>query len=319
MLLKVILFIVGLIFVVKGADYFIEGSSALAKKLRVPTLVIGLTLVSFGTSLPEMVVNVISSINGLSSVAIGNIVGSNIANLLLILGLAALFMPLKISISTVWKEIPFSLLAAASLFFMANDSIIDKTSAPVLSRTDGLVFLMFFIIFIYYVVNMALTSRSQFPEIKTKSNLFIVLSIIGGLSVLILGGKWVVDGAVAIAKAIGVSDYIISVTVVAVGTSIPELVTTVAAALKKEMDIAVGNIVGSNIFNIFFILGISALINPVPMALDYAVDMLILMAITLILFVYMFIGKKHEMERWQGASFILFYILFVISIIIRAK
>lgn len=317
-MLEYIAFIIGFGLLIKGANFLVDGSSLLAKKFRVPSLVIGLTIVAFGTSMPEFIVNMISAFSGETDIALGNIVGSNIFNLLLILGIAALFNPLKIQSSTIWKEIPLSLLAALVLFFLANDALIDSLNFSMLTRSDGLIMICFFAIFLAYVIDMALAgSKKEKKQKISESNIKIFGMIILGLIGLYFGGKWVVNGAVIIAEQLKISSYLISLIIVAAGTSLPELVTSLVAAIKKEMDLSVGNIIGSNIFNIFWILGATALITPVSISAIANFDILFLVASTLLLFFFMFIGSKHQLDKWQGILFIILYILYLIYIIFR--
>ena len=253
--MQYILLIGGFVLLIKGADLLVDGASSLAKRLKVSDLVVGLTVVAFGTSAPELSVNVLSAIKGTTDIAIGNILGSNIANVLLILGISSIIYPLFVSKGTVWKEIPLSLLAAILVAVLANDQIIDKQSYSVLSRIDGAILLLFFIVFLYYSFSIAKSIEGIDDYVTTRqqkvfhSIIFIVLGLIG----LTLGGKWIVDAAVFIAQKLNISTKLIGLTVVAVGTSLPELATSVVAAIKKNPEIAIGNVVGSNIFNIFFI------------------------------------------------------------------
>lgn len=320
-MLVYILFAVGIFLLVKGADYLVEGSTSLAKKLRVPTLIIGLTIVAFGTSMPELIVNIVSAIKGTGEVAFGNIIGSNISNILLILGIAALITNLKIQHSTIWKEIPFSLLAIIVLFVFSNVFFLDKLNINSLLRTEGIILLLFFVIFLYYVFELVKRKKLQFEdkkiEIKKHSGVVIFLMILGGSVGLYFGGKWTVEGAISIAQACGLSQFLISATIIAIGTSLPELITSITAALKKDVDLAVGNVVGSNIFNIFWILGVSAIIKPIPFPSFINIDLIILLFATLLLFLFMFVGKRHELERWQGIIFLLIYISYIAFIIIR--
>jgi len=320
-MLSLILFVIGIILLVKGADYLVDGSSALAKKFKVPTIVIGLTIVAFGTSMPELVVNVMAAISGNGDIAFGNIIGSNIANILLILGLAACITNIKVTKSTIWKEIPFSLLAVVVLFIFMNTPLLDNLGGTTISRSNGLILILFFVIFLYYVVELSRRKQDNVePEeiiIKKLSTLKIFVYIIGGLVALFFGGKWTVEGAVMVARWLGMSEYFISLTIVAVGTSLPELVTTVIAARKKNMDLAVGNIVGSNIFNIFWILGLSAIITPIIIPNFALYDVLVLCGTTLLLFLFMFINKRHELERWQGIIFLLVYVGYVYHLLVR--
>lgn len=304
---------VGFILLIKGADLLVDGSSSLAKRFNISTLMIGLTIVAFGTSMPEFVVNVIASFNGTTDIAMGNIIGSNIANILLILGVSALIYPLRVQHSTVWKEIPFSFLAAFILLILANDNL-------GLSRTDGIVLLSFFIIFLSYVFELARSNRmtnNGTIEIKEYTTNKILLIIIFGLLALFIGGKMVVEGVVIIAKNIGITEFMISLTIVAVGTSLPELVTSAMAAYRKEPDLAVGNIIGSNIFNIFFILAISAIITPIQIWPYVNTDMIVLLIASFLPFIFMFIGERHKLERLEGVCFILIYTVYILYLIWR--
>jgi len=312
------LLIIGFIILIKGADLLVEGASSIAQKLNVSDLVIGLTVVAFGTSAPEMFVNVFASIEGNSNIAIGNILGSNIANIFLILGVSAMIYPLAVKSNTVWKEIPFSLLAAVILGILANDYLIDHKASSELSRSDGLVLLGFFIIFMYYIFSIAKKSehilKEESPQI---SNFRAVAYILLGLSGLVLGGSWIVNAAVKIASQFGVSEYLIGLTVVAVGTSLPELATSAMAAYKRNTDIAIGNVVGSNIFNIFWVLGISAVIKPLPFQPTGNSEIAMTIVASILLFLVFFVGKKHVLEKWQGALFLLLYAGYTSFLIIR--
>jgi len=315
-MIEYILLFVGLALLMKGADFLVDGSSSLAKKLGVSTLVIGLTVVAFGTSMPELVVNIAATLQGANDVSMGNIIGSNIANILLILGVSTIIVNLKVQQSTIWREIPLALLAALALLVSYGKKYTDS-AAPVLLRSEGILFLLFFVIFLIYVLTLAKNSKADNDDIKTFSNARTAVMIIGGLAALFIGGRWTVEGAIYLARQIGLSDYFISATIVAVGTSLPELVTSVVAALKKNYDLSVGNIVGSNIFNIFFILGITSLISPVQFISSAGVDLLFMVFVTLLLFLFMFIGRKHELKRWQGVVFLLLYVGYVGMLILR--
>ncbi|KKR26078.1 MAG: CaCA family Na+/Ca+ antiporter, inner membrane protein [Candidatus Peregrinibacteria bacterium GW2011_GWE2_39_6] len=311
-----ILFVIGFFFLIKGADLLVDGSASIAKKRKISPIVIGLTIVAFGTSTPEFIVNIFASLNGNTEIAIGNILGSNIANILLILGISAIIYPLVAKKNTIWKEIPLSLLAAILLGILANDTLIDNGISSGLTRIDGLVLLSFFIIFLYYTFEISkITGETPDLNIKQLSYLKSSLFILGGLLGLILGGKWIVDGAVKLAEHFNVSQSLIRLTVVAVGTSLPELATSAIAAYKKQTDIAIGNIVGSNIFNIFWILGFSALIRPLPFSTNSNLDIIMTIFASSILFFTMFIGKKHTIERWQGILMISIYVGYVAFLI----
>jgi cation:H+ antiporter len=319
MTLTIILFALGFVLLVKGADLLVDGSVWIAKRLKISNLVIGLTIVSFGTSLPELVVNLFASGQGNAELAIANIVGSNIANILLILGVAAIIYPLCVQKGTVWREIPFSLLAMIVLAILSNDILLNGIGLDLISRSDGLVMMTFLIIFMYYIYGVATKDRKrkfkedQKPEKVSKSLIYIAIGLVG----LILGGKWVVDGAVAIATAMGLSTTFIGLTVVAIGTSLPELVTSAVAAYKKNAELAVGNAVGSNIFNVLWILGLSATIRPLPFFETTNFDIIFAVLATLMLFTLMFIGKRRQLERWQGGLFIATYAIYITLITIR--
>lgn len=312
-MLTYILFVIGFIVLIKGADLLVDGSASIANKLNISSLVIGLTIVSFGTSSPEFVVNIIASTKGNSGLAIGNILGSNIANILLILGVSSIVYPLVTKKNTVAKEIPFSLLAVLLVGILVNDAFIDGSTFSGLTRIDGIVLLTFFIIFLYYTFDISKASDDETDvNIKQLGNFKSFLFIMGGLIGLILGGKWIVDGAVKIAELFNVSQKLIGLTIVAIGTSLPELATSVVAAYKKQTDIAVGNVVGSNIFNIFWILGFSALIRPIPFSRDTNADILMVIVSSLILFIILFVGKKRTIEKWEGIVMVLIYIGYIL-------
>jgi cation:H+ antiporter len=260
------------------------------------------------------------AINGSSEIAIGNIVGSNIANILLILGICAMIKTLKVNSTTVWKEIPFSLLAALVLGFLANDVLIDGANASFLSAIDGIILICFFIIFIYYIVEITKKSRTKdvvddSEEIKPMSTLKAIVFIVVGLVGLVIGGDWIVDGAIDISDMMGVSKSLVGLTIVAVGTSLPELATSVMATIRGKDDIAIGNIVGSNIFNIFWILGVSSIIKPLPFQSSSNVDILMTILSSLFLFLFLFVGQKHKLQRWQGILFILIYIVYIVYLV----
>lgn len=311
--LPYILLIVGFVVLVKGADWLVDGSSSLAARLKVSDLVIGLTVVAFGTSAPELFVNVTASLRGNTDIAIGNILGSNIANIMLILGVAAVIYPLRIQRSTTWKEIPFSLLAALAVGVMANDLIIDRRDPSALSRIDGIILLLFFCVFMYYVLEVAMRTRSSGDEhVKVIPLWKSIGLVVIGLAGLVLGGQWIVDGAVTVAREFGISEKLIGLTVVAIGTSLPELATTVTAAMKRSTDIAVGNVVGSNIFNLFLILGVSAIIRPLPFTPASLPDIGMTVIASLLLFLFIFIGQRHTIQRWQGYGLLSGYVLYIL-------
>ncbi len=315
LILPIVLLIFGFILLIKGADYLVDGASSLALRFRISPIVIGLTIVSFGTSSPELVVNVMAAVQGNAAISFGNIIGSNIINILLILGVAALIHPLQAKRGTVWKEIPFSLLAAIALFVMCNDVFFAGPS-DVLTRNDGIILLLFFVIFLVYTFGIPKIEIQELPEIKTLSLLRITVYIVIGLAGLFFGGKFVVDNAIILAKQIGMNDRIIGLTIVAVGTSLPELVTSAVAASKKQVDIAIGNVVGSNIFNIFLILGVTAILSPMPFSPSINIDLAVLMVASLALFFSVFVGAHHRISRWEAIGFLFLYVGYTIYLLV---
>ena len=311
------LFIIGFFLLIKGADLLVDGASSIAKKLKISSIVIGLTIVAFGTSAPEFIVNIFASAQGNSEIAIGNILGSNIANILLILGISAIIYPISAKKNTALKEIPLSLLAAVVLGLMANDMIIDGTNFSGITRIDGFILLSFFIIFLYYTFGITKLNKDIVEEkIKVFSYSKAIIFIILGLTGLVIGGKWIVDGAVKIAEFFNISQSLIGLTIVAIGTSLPELATSAIAAYKKQSDIAIGNVVGSNIFNIFWILGISAIIHPLPFNTNSNGDIAMTILASIVLFVVMFIGKRRIIERWQGIFMVMTYAGYIVFLVL---
>lgn len=316
MLQNSLFFIVGLALLVKGADFLVEGSVSIAKKFGISSLVIGLTVVAFGTSIPELVVSTMASLRGNTELAIGNILGSNISNILLILGIAATIYPVMVKSTTIWKEIPFSLLAVIVLFFMANDMLLDETPLSQLSRSDGFTLAAFFVVFLAYIFSIAKQGGVDKPldhqTIQEKPAWQSTSMVLIGLIGLTLGGKWMVESAVVLANFFEVSEAFIGLTIVAVGTSLPELATSVVAAYKKQSDLVIGNIIGSNIFNIFWILGVSAIIRPLHFGDGLNQDILMVVMSTFLLFVFLLRGgEKNQIVRWQGIVFIALYIGYI--------
>ncbi|MFA6319602.1 MAG: calcium/sodium antiporter [Bacteroidales bacterium] len=319
-MIEYFLLIVGLIALIKGADFLIDGSSSLAKKLGISTLVIGLTVVAFGTSTPELVVNIFAAFAGNGDIAFGNIIGSNMANILLILGVCALITQMKIQHSTIWKEIPLAFIAVLVVFIFSNVLFLDNIDIKFLTRSEGLILIVFFIIFLSYVYSMAKSDKSkknENEEIKALSNFKTWLYILGGLVALYFGGQWTVNSATTIARSLGISEFLIASTIIAVGTSLPELVTSVKAAMKNNIDLAVGNVVGSNIFNVLWILGITAVINPVMFPKFIVFDLIMLLVTTGALFAFIFIGKRYYLTKLEGIAFLLLYLIYLVIIILR--
>ncbi|MFH1423313.1 MAG: calcium/sodium antiporter [Planctomycetota bacterium] len=333
-----ILFLPGFIILVKGADWLVNGSCSLARRLQVSDLIVGLTIVAFGTSSPEFFVNIYASASGNTEIAIGNILGANIANIFLILGISATIFPLIVTKDTTWKVVPLLFLASLMVSIIANDHIIDHKNISELTRIDGLVLLAFFSIYLYFVFETARSehrssavtpakdeviipskitiisvSERVIPDGITKSLFFVFI----GLVALFVGSNCVVNGAVTIAKALGVSESFIGLTIVAIGTSSPELVTSVIAALKKNADISVGNAVGSCIFNVFAILGTSVVIRPMPFNEKVNSDIIITILSSILLFFFILFGKKYTLSRRQGVTFLILYVCYIIFLIMR--
>lgn len=319
-----LLFFIGFVLLLKGASFLVDGASSLAKLLKVSDLVIGLTVVAFGTSTPELIVNLLASYQGNTEIAIGNILGSNISNILLILGISAVISPLVVHKNTLWKEIPFSLFAGIVLGILANDRLIDGLEGSILTRVDGLILLSFFVIFLIYTFGIARDGLQKQDGVEVVPLWRCCLSIVLGLVALILGGKWIVDGVVYISSSLGISQSFIALTVVAVGTSLPELATSAVAAYKKNLAISIGNIVGSNIFNIFFVLGASALIRPLPFRESSNIDLLVVVLASVLFFLAAFTGKRgllrrsiHKIERWEGVLFLILYSGYIVYLVVR--
>ncbi len=313
------LLILGFLLIIKGADFLVDGSSSLAKRYHVSELTIGLTIVAFGTSAPELVVNIVAAIKNYNDVSLGNIIGSNIFNLFLILGLAGLIYPIVVQSKTVWKEIPLSLFAGILLLLLANDVFLFKSSQNVIKWYDGIILLSVFSLFIYYAFhNLKAEPDTNSDSIKVFGITKTVLYITGGFAFLIFGGRMVVNNAVELAKTLHVNEKIIGLTIVATGTSLPELATSAVAAFKKRSDLAIGNVIGSNIFNILFVLGITSVIRPIQYNISFNFDIIIYLTGTAFLFIAMFTGKKKRLDRWE--SFILFagYLIYLSYLIIHA-
>jgi cation:H+ antiporter len=319
-MLLYILFVIGFLFLIKGADMLVTGASSVAKRFNISDMVVGLTVVSFGTSLPELIINIMSSAQGQSELAIGNVFGSNVANLLLIIGVTAVICPLPIKRNTILTEIPFSLIATLLVGFLANAVLFGDKTSLYISRFDGAILLFFFVMFMAYIYNIAKTNKDEVIEEKEEPMMTIpksvVYMVVGGIG-LFLGGKWVVDGAVSIAQSFGLSESFIGLTIVAIGTSLPELVTSAMAAFRKNIDIAIGNVIGSNIFNLLWILGISAVINPLPFNVVSNSDIMVMIFASTLLIVVIPIGKKNTIDRWNGIFFLIFYVAYIVFLIQR--
>lgn len=311
----------GLALILAGANYLTDGAAAVAKRFRISDLVIGLTIVAFGTSAPELVISVMSAVKGSSEIAIGNVVGSNIFNILMIVGCTALVMPISIGKSTMSKEIPLVILSSLVLWFCSSDMLMDGAAENVVSRSDGLMLLAFFLIFMRYTFSIARNSTERpggETNVKEMKPWLATLAIVGGLAGLILGGRWFVDGASDIAKSLGVSESVIGLTIVAAGTSLPELATSIVAAVKKNPDIAIGNVVGSSLFNVFFIIGTSATIRPLAVGHISAVDFGVLIGASLLLWVFGQAFGTRKITRPEGAVMALCFIAYTVYLVINA-
>jgi cation:H+ antiporter len=352
MLIAALLLLFGLVLLTIGADKFVEGASSLAKKLGMSELVIGLTVVAFGTSAPELIVNIMSSVSGSNGLAYGNIIGSNSFNLLLILGIAGLIYPLSAHPNLVRKDILYSLLAAVVLFVLANDAMIMGAEKPaeatsiwagVTTRLDGFILLGFFAYFLYYVFTSSTSGDApsgEEEEIQELSGGLTALYVVGGLAGLVIGGNLIVENAKLLAASWGMSEKMIGLTIVSAGTSLPELATSAMAAYRKKSDIAIANVIGSNIFNIFFVLSASAVIAPIPYEAAFNIDIYVLLAATVALWFFLRFstGRKHTaqeadildnpileakgakeyvFQRWQAFIFLVAYIGYTYYLIQR--
>jgi cation:H+ antiporter len=300
MWLFIIKFLVGLLLVVKGADFLTDGASSIARKFKVSTLLIGLTIVSLGTSLPELVVSSVSAMKGSSDMALGNVVGSNMFNTLAIVGVTALFCPIVCKKDLLLRDIPVNVLVTCTLFVM----VYFCNGIGILTRMEGITLLTIFVIYMGFTIYTSLKSSKRTEEAPVEAPMPIwkaIVLIVLGLTVLVFGGDWFVDGAAGIAAELGVSESVIALTIVSAGTSFPELATSVVAARKGDTDMAMGNVVGSNIFNIMFILGVASVINPIAAKNISIIDFKILLFSILLLTVFCVVGKRHRIGRWQGA------------------
>lgn len=312
MFIDILFFIIGLALILFGANILVDGSAAAARRMGISDLVIGLTIVAFGTSAPELIISLISAINGSAELAVGNVVGSNIFNILVIIGITSLVRPIKVERSILTNEIPLVIISSLALAFIGLDSLIDGGREDVISRTEALMLLLFFGIFVRYTF-----SKTSSPEpetapaddnAETMSAWKSALYIIGGLAGLILGGEIFVDGASGIAVSLGVSEAVIGLTIVALGTSLPELATSVVAALKGRQGIAIGNVVGSCLFNVFFVLGISATVSPLRLGGIGVIDISVLLVASLLFWLFGQFYKERTFSRPEGAILTLIYV-----------
>ena len=322
-MISIIYIAIGLLLLVKGADWLVDGAISIAKRKNISDMVIGLTIVAFGTSLPELTVNLLASFQGDSDIAIGNVLGSNICNVLLILGITAIIKPLRVQKTTLYSDVPFSLIAALAVGFLANTIFLAGEEDLTLSRLDGVILISFFTLFMGYIFMSAREEQkntvlqepsTDINEISTKK---AYLFIGGGILAMTFGGKLTVDGAVQIASLLNVSESLIGLTVVAIGTSLPELITSVVAARKGSADLAIGNVIGSNIFNIFWILGLSAIIKPLTFHTANNIDILMIVGSSFLIYAALIMSRKWTIQRSAGIIYVLAYIAYVTYTVIR--
>ena len=320
LLKSAIILVIGFVLLIKGADFFVEGSSSVAKKFNVPSLIIGMTIVAMGTSLPELAVSVTASMVGNNTLAVSNVAGSNIFNLMVVCGACALFTPLTIEKNTLLKEFPFSIICAGLLVVLGFLGMS-------LGRVDGIIFLVIFIVYLLWMIRSAKQARNAEDKLEEAEEEFIeeeikilpmwkcLLFIVGGMIAIKFGGDFVVDGASAIAAGFGLSQTLIGLTIVALGTSLPELVTSIVAARKDEVDMALGNVIGSNIFNILLILGVAAAISPITFLTENIIDIVILIVMSLVVWIFAWTSK--EINRKEGIMMLLMYAAYMVYICIR--
>jgi len=310
--------LIGLVVLIKSADFLVAGASSIAARLGISSLVIGLTIVSFGTSLPEMLVTMVSGLRNNADLAIANVIGSNIANVLLVLGAAAIVRPLRVQDSTVVSEIPFSLTAALLVGFLANAALFSPIHELSISRLDGGILLFFFVLFMLYVYKMSREQAAEAVEASavlgtTRASIYIVGGIVG----LYFGGGWVVDGAVGIAQWLGVDDALIGLTVIAIGTSSPELVASAVAAYRNQSDIAVGNVVGSNIFNLLWVLGLTSSVVELPFEVISNTDLVMVIASSAMIIIALALSRNSTILRSHGIAFVTLYVAYLVYVVGR--
>ena len=315
-----LLLLLGFVLLIKGADYFVDGAAKIASMLRVSPLLVGLTIVAFGTGAPEATVSIIAALEGSADVTLGNIVGSNILNTALVVGVTAFIFPLKVENATIRKEIPFTFLASIALLVLMSDQFLELAPENIITRSDGIIFLLFFSIFMYYVFEVARNSRAAITEDTSPSEKNgtwgrNILRTVAGLAAIIYGGYLVVESSTDIALRFGLSEALVGLTIVAIGSSLPELVISVTAALKKQSEIALGNIVGSSIFNILFVLGVASIITPLYVNIKIFFDVIVMIVLTVLLFI--FSRTRYTVGKIEGIILTLAYLTYLIYIIYR--
>ncbi|MEP1032698.1 calcium/sodium antiporter [Ekhidna sp.] len=318
------LVIVGFVLLIKGADYLVNGASSLAKRFNISDIAIGLTVVAMGTSAPELVVNIISGSvqdggSGANEVVFGNIIGSNIFNIFLILGVASIIYPLTVERNALWKEVPYSLLATFIFFILVNDALFFDTETNMLDVKDGIILLVMFVLFLVYIfMNLSRNPEAEVEDIELYGSLKTTIMIVLGIVGLVFGGNLIVENAVTIAKFYHVSDKMIGLTILAAGTSLPELATSAVAAFHKKSDLAVGNIVGSNIFNLLLVLGVTSIVHsPLVYTPSLNTDLYIVMLGTLMLFIFMFTLNKYKLDRAEGIVYLIGFVAYSYYLFVR--
>ncbi len=316
MLINIILLIVGFVVLIKGADFFVDGTSSVASNFKVSKMLIGLTIVAFGTSAPEFAVSVKSLLSGSGDIVLGNVIGSNILNILLILGASAMFHSLNVKNNTVKKELPITMLITTLFAVLLSDNIFDSSAVNQFTRGDGIVLLLFFSVFLYYLISMSRkkidVDQDEKPAMSlTKSFVWTI----GGIVAIVLGSNAVVDSTTYLAKAIGVSERLISLTIIALGTSLPELVTSITATRKGEYDIAIGNVVGSNVFNIGIVIGLPvAILGGIEKIAFSYIDLIVMIASAVLLFI--FSAKDNKISKKEGLVFLLIFVVYYTYVIL---
>ncbi len=312
-----LLLLFGLIILIKAADFLVSGSRSIAAELGISPLVIGLTVVSFGTSMPELLVTLVSGLDNNADLAIANIIGSNIANMLLVLGVAAIIRPLPVQNSTVVSEIPFSLTAAVLVGFLANAALFSDYPELSISQLDGGILLFFFLLFMLYVYKISRENEEEEPSVpdlgRARAIFYVLLGVIG----LYFGGRFVVDGAVSLSMLLGVDDALIGLTIVAIGTSTPELVASAVAAYRNQTDIAVGNVVGSNIFNLLWVLGFTSSVVELPFEVISNSDIVMMIASSSLIILVLVSGRSNVIMRMHGIVFVTLYALYIVYVSLR--
>lgn len=315
---ELLMVVAGFVPLIFGANWLVNGASVLAKKSGIPSLVIGLTVVSFGTSAPELIINIFAALNHTGSMVLGNLTGANSLNLMVILGLSAVLTPVVLKKSSIQTELPLAILAALVILVLANDGFIAGAPVAEINRVEGIALLGFFLIYLVYTFRLAQNSRyTETLKVQPYGTTQAIFWFVAGMTALAVGGKLVADYAAAFAFNLGIPERVVGFTIVAFGTSLPELVTAIVAGLKKNTDLSIGNLIGSTIFNTFFVLGISAIISPVPLAFGANLDLLVNLGAAALLFLFVFTGKGRQLDRWEGLTLMGGWVAYVVYLVLR--